>query len=255
MLTMKKTAVVLTTFLMLASCAKKDVTVPTASVTPLPEPTASSDPVSDPAETPAGEQGKDDIAMNVPDLTSLDSITLIVNKQRGLPEDYVPENLVTPDVPLAKSSITMTQTAAEAMKEMFDAAKEDGISLMIGSGYRSYDYQKNLYNRYVERDGEAEANRYSAKPGMSEHQTGLAADLSGTDSSCYLKGCFKDTEEGQWLKANAWKYGFILRYPEGKEEITGYIFEPWHYRYFGTEEAKKIFDSGLTVEEYYQLLD
>lgn len=207
------------------------------------------------SQDPSTNTNTGELEMNIPDLTSLDSITLIVNKQHGLPSDYVPSNLVKPDVPLTKSSIMLQEVAADAMKEMFDAAKEDGVKLMIGSGYRSYDYQTTLYNNYVQRDGQKAADRYSAKPGLSEHQTGLAADLSSGDGECYLKGCFKDTKEGQWLAENAWEYGFILRYPEEKEEITGYIFEPWHYRYFGLEQAKLIFDSGLTVEEYYQLLD
>lgn len=160
-----------------------------------------------------------------------------------------------PDVPLAKSSVTLRQEAADAMKIMFDAAKEDGF-LNVGAATVLMIIRKICITTIVARDGEEEASRYSAKPGQSEHQTGLAADLSGTNGSCYLKGCFKDTDEGVWLKENAWKYGFILRYPESKEEITGYIFEPWHYRYFGTEEGcQKIYESGLTVEEYYNLLD
>ena len=255
MLKITKILIALMLVMTIGGCGKKAKTP--AEDHSAPAETTSPQPTDAPEETPASgkEDGEGDILMEVPDLTSLESITLIVNKQRPLGKDYEPADLVKPDVPLAKSSVTLRQEAADAMKIMFDAAKEDGISLMIGSGYRSYDYQKNLYNNYVARDGEEEASRYSAKPGQSEHQTGLAADLSGTNGSCYLKGCFKDTDEGVWLKENAWKYGFILRYTEGKEEITGYIFEPWHYRYFGTEEAQKIYESGLTVEEYYNLLD
>lgn len=259
MLKMTKMLIAFLLIVSVGGCGKKAKTPNEDNLNPTetPQSQETAQPTAKPEETPAsnndGNEG--DIVMEVPDLTSLDSINLIVNKQRPLGEDYEPADLVKPDVPLAKSSVTMRQEAADAMKIMFNAAKEDGISLMIGSGYRSYDYQKTLYNNYVARDGEEEANRYSAKPGQSEHQTGLAADLSGTSGNCYLKGCFKDTDEGVWLKENAWKYGFILRYPEGKEEITGYIFEPWHYRYFGTEEAQKIFESGLTVEEYYNLQD
>ena len=252
MMTMIRRCSWLIMLMMLVGCTGTQTSSPESDL-----PAVGDRPASEENETStAGEQTavpQEEWIMDVPDLTSLDSITLIVNKQHGLPEDYEPQDLVTPEVTLAKSSITLRAQAAEAIRVMFDAAAEEGISLMIGSGYRSYEYQKNLYNNYVERDGERQASRYSAKPGMSEHQTGLAVDLSGSNGECYLKECFKETEEGFWLKDNAWKYGFILRYPEGKEDITGYIFEPWHYRYFGIEEAAKIQESGLTVEEYYGL--
>ena len=140
----------------------------------------------------------------------------------------------------------------EDLKEMFKDAKTENINLSITSGYRSYQYQKTLFNNYAARDGIEAASRYSARPGQSEHQTGLALDLSSQSGKCTLSTCFKDTDEGKWLKENAWKYGFVLRYPEGKEEITGYMFEPWHFRYVGKKEAKKIQDSGLTIEEYYE---
>lgn len=154
----------------LGGCGKKAKTPETDNPAPSETPQESVQPTITPEATPASDNkdGEGDIMMEVPDLTSLDSITLIVNKQRPLGEDYEPADLVKPDVPLAKSSVTLRQEAADAMKVMFDAAKDDGISLMIGSGYRSYDYQKNLYNNYVARDGEEEANRYSAKPGQSE---------------------------------------------------------------------------------------
>ena len=192
--------------MMLVGCTGTQTSSPESDL-----PAVGDRPASEENETStAGEQTavpQEEWIMDVPDLTSLDSITLIVNKQHGLPEDYEPQDLVTPEVTLAKSSITLRAQAAEAIRVMFDAAAEEGISLMIGSGYRSYEYQKNLYNNYVERDGERQASRYSAKPGMSEHQTGLAVDLSGSNGECYLKECFKETEEGLWLKDNAWKYG------------------------------------------------
>ncbi len=194
------------------------------------------------------------VIINV-DIDSENSINVIVNKTRPLSSDYVPNDLVKPNVSLMKDSILMQREASEAIEEMFNGAKDEGIYLSIGSGYRSYSYQKTLYNNYVNRDGEEAANRYSAKPGKSEHQTGLAADIGSTSQECYLKNCFKDTKEGKWLKENAYLYGFILRYTEEKEDITGYIFEPWHYRYIGKEESLKVFESGLTLEEYYNLND
>lgn len=188
------------------------------------------------------------------DIDSYQSINVIINKERNLPSDFKPDDLVVPNVDLMKD-LYLRKEAANAIEEMFNAASDEGISLKIGSGFRSYSYQETLFNNYVSRDGIEEANKYSAKPGQSEHQTGLAADIASKSEYCYLKNCFKDTDEGIWLSENAYKYGFVLRFMEGKEEITGYIFEPWHYRYIGKEEAKKVYDSGKTLEEYYGLVD
>lgn len=154
---------------------------------------------------------------------------LVVNKTYALPEDYAPG--VNPE---AKSAFD---------KMAADAAKE-GLDLHIRSGYRSYSYQKNLYNNYVAQDGKAAADRYSARPGHSEHQTGLAFDVNSLSQS------FENTPEGKWMAKNCWKYGFIIRYPKGKESITGYMYEPWHIRYLGKENARAVYDSGLTLEEY-----
>lgn len=154
---------------------------------------------------------------------------LVVNKTYALPADYNPG---------------VDATASAALQKMFAAAQQDGISLWIASAFRSYSTQQNLYNNYVARDGKAEADRYSARPGHSEHQTGLAFDLNSLEQS------FGQTPEGKWLAANCWKYGFIIRFPEGKEAITGYMYEPWHVRYLGEDVAKKVYNSGLTLEEY-----
>ncbi|MBQ5333717.1 MAG: M15 family metallopeptidase [Oscillospiraceae bacterium] len=162
------------------------------------------------------------------ELTYIDGI-LIANKTYALPSDYNPG--VDPD-------------AQAAFDKMQSAAAEEGLNIYISSGFRSYDYQAGLYERYVERSGKAEADRYSARPGHSEHQTGLAFDLNSIDIT------FADTEEYEWVKAHCAEYGFIIRYPEGKESITGYMYEPWHIRYLGAETAKKVTDSGLTLEEY-----
>src|SRR5690606_25707577 len=119
--------------------------------------------------------------------------------------------------------------------------------------YRSYSYQSNLYNRYVRSHGKTEADRFSARPGHSEHQTGLAFDFGGKNQAHWLEKSFEGTKEGKWLLANAHKYGFILRYPKGKEKITGYIYEPWHYRYVGSKKASEIKNSKLTMEEYFKV--
>ena len=127
---------------------------------------------------------------------------------------------------------------------MRNAAREDGINLFVKSGYRSYIDQKIIYNGYVARDGKEGADRYSARPGHSEHQTGLAFDINSTYDS------FADTPEAKWLAENSYKYGFIIRYPKDKEHITGYKYEPWHVRYLGVDKAKEVFDSGLCLEEF-----
>ena len=138
---------------------------------------------------------------------------------------------------------------------MFEAAKKDGIILLGASGYRSYSVQENLYTSRVINDGQEEADRYTAKPGQSEHQTGLALDILSEDYQD-MDDNFDSTEAYAWLKENCYKYGFILRYPQGKEDITGFLYEPWHYRYIGNNEvAKDIMDRNLTFEQYIEELD
>lgn len=161
-------------------------------------------------------------------LTYIDGI-LIANKTYPLPATYAPG---------------VDKTANAALTKMIAAAKQEGITLFIKSGYRSYETQKTIYNNYVARDGVAAADRYSARAGHSEHQTGLAFDLNSLDQS------FGQTPEGKWLAANCHKYGFIIRYPEGKENVTGYMYEPWHVRYLGVDVATKVFESGKCLEEY-----
>ena len=180
-----------------------------------------------------------------------DSILILANKKHKLPDGYVPDDLAIPDVLRIGSNIYMQYDAAVALEEMFEGAADAGITLVMGSGYRSESTQRAIYNNYVARDGQAAADRYSARPGHSEHQTGLAVDISDATGANYLYQSFENTKEGKWLFANAYKYGFILRYPSGKEDITGYMYEPWHYRYVGITEAGRIYRSGLTFEEYY----
>ena len=156
---------------------------------------------------------------------------LIANKSYPLPADYNPGKI------LIEADI--------AFKEMQSAAAKDGITLTIVSGFRSYTRQQTLYNNYVARDGKEAADRYSARPGYSEHQSGLAMDLNSVDDS------FAYTKEAKWIAENCARFGFIVRYPEGKEAITGYIYEPWHVRYLGVDLAESITASGLTFEEYF----
>lgn len=186
-----------------------------------------------------------------------ESIYAIVNKGRPIPTSYVPMNLIKVNVELIPGDNPEEQQlrneAATAAKSMFDAADKAGLSLVMASGYRSAQLQQIYYSNYVARDGQAAADKYSARPGTSEHQTGLALDITTPSRECYLEICFSDTSEGKWLKQNAHKYGFHLRYQEGKQGITGYQFEPWHFRYVGNELAKKLFDSDQIMEEFFGL--
>jgi LAS superfamily LD-carboxypeptidase LdcB len=184
-----------------------------------------------------------------------ESIYFIVNKKRPVPVSYVPANLVKPNVELVPGDNPEEQQlrseAASAAEAMFNAAEKAGTKLVMASGYRSAKLQEIIYNGYVARDGQIAADRYSARPGTSEHQTGLALDITTPSRECYLDICFANTNEGKWLKQNAHKYGFHLRYQKGKENITGYQFEPWHFRYVGTDLAQKLFDSKQTMEEFF----
>ena len=157
---------------------------------------------------------------------------LIVNKTYSLPKNY---------------GNGLTSELTDAFNNMKDDALKDGITLKIISGFRSYDTQVSTYNYWVSKYGKTEADTISARPGHSEHQTGLAIDINS------LEKAFKNTEEGKWLNDNAYKYGFILRYPEGTDGITGYSFEPWHYRYVETELSYKLYNDGnwITMEEYF----
>ena len=171
---------------------------------------------------------------------------MIVNKFYYLKNDFEPEDLVTlDDIYNIGTNNKLRKVAAEAFMKMADAAKLDNISLKNASGYRNYEYQETLYNDYVKRDGKEAADTYSARAGYSEHQTGLATDIN------QINDAFENTDAFKWLSENAYKYGFILRYPKDKENLTGYKYEPWHYRYVGTSVAKQIYEEDLTFEEYY----
>ena len=171
----------------------------------------------------------------------------IVNKYYQLEEDFEPNNLTPIDSKYARNDSQLLQKeATEAFNQMCSDAKLENISLYSGSAYRSYEYQNTIYNDYIKKDGLTAAETYSARPGYSEHQLGLAVDIMNGNWS-YVS---KDNIEYSWLQANSYKYGFILRYPENKEYITGYMFEPWHYRYLGKELATKVYNSGLTYDEY-----
>ena len=183
------------------------------------------------------------------------STTVLVNHLYTLPADYVPEDLVAPDVefsfPYMADKRLMRSDAAAALEELFDAASKEGIRLTAISGYRSYDRQKTIYLYNVNKSGQDYANLYSAPPGHSEHQTGLTMDVSSVSNNLDLTYSLADLPEGQWLAEHSHLFGFIIRYPEDKEEITGYAYEPWHLRYVGVEMASYLYEHNLTLDEYY----
>ena len=189
-------------------------------------------------------------------LTDPTSIWVVVNKQHPLqPQDYTPPDLTTPNVPLASpgaANMQMRAVTATALTQMFAAAKQDNVNLRVDSAYRSYSYQQSLYSRYVATSGQATADQESARAGYSEHQTGLSVDIGAVSGVCSLEQCFGSTPEGEWLAANSYKYGFILRYPADKTTITGYEYEPWHFRYVGTDLSEEMQKENIqTLEEFF----
>ena len=185
---------------------------------------------------------------NTKEAKYLNTFYTLVNKYNYLRDDFVPNNLVEMTIPYSKEGIYLVEEARDNFYKLVDKAKEEGLTIRAISAYRGYTYQKRLYDKYVEADGVNKADTYSARPGFSDHQTGLAIDVDNTTSSCEN---FTNTKEYQWMLDNSYKYGFILRYPSGKESITTYQFESWHYRYVGLKLAKKIKASNLTFDEYF----
>ena len=192
--------------------------------------------VEKPVEVPSKDNRKYIEGQDLPKEPTYIKDILIANKQYPLPSTYSPGE---------------SKEARAAFSEMAAAAKLDGFELIAFSTYRSYDYQTGLYERYVERDGSEAADRYSARPGYSEHQTGLAFDIGEVDNEQYFASSkFGETDAGKWVAANAYRFGFIMRYPEGKEKITGYMHESWHFRYVGTDLAEEIYKQDISLEEY-----
>lgn len=178
--------------------------------------------------------------------------SLLVNKYYSLPSDYEPDDLVTISQNYAWGDLgsqRVRKVAYDAFLDMWNAANQEGYYLMVNSSYRSYDSQQSVYDSYEKQRGKKYADSIAARPGSSEHQTGLAMDIfSKTNTN---KNTFKDSETAKWLKDNSYKYGFILRYPENLESITGYNYEAWHFRYVGVDIATTIYKENITFEEYY----
>nr|WP_269437954.1 M15 family metallopeptidase [Arthrobacter sp. zg-Y179] len=186
-------------------------------------------------------------AAAAPEAEPPDSFTLVINKHRPLAADYVPADLVD------AGGLLLRAEAAEAYARMVADASADGVAVSPVSGYRSREEQSRLHTSYTERYGQEGADSLSARPGYSEHETGLAVDIGNPDGLCALETCFEGTAAGSWTAANAHRYGFLLRYPAGAEHITGYAYEPWHLRYVGPDVAGGVYDSGVTLEEFLGL--
>ncbi|MDA1475357.1 M15 family metallopeptidase [Bacillus changyiensis] len=192
----------------------------------------------------------------LPTIQNPNNILALVNKKYALPGDYKPSDLTVPDVAFSFTEDIdkryIRKEAANALEEMFKAAKEQEISLVAVSGYRSYDRQKTVYQNEVRQKGEEKAKEAVAFPGQSEHQTGLAMDISSQSAGYTLSQEFGKTKAGKWVQDHAYQYGFVIRYPKNKEKVTQYKYEPWHLRYVGKKAAKVMKKHDLTLEEYFK---
>lgn len=191
-------------------------------------------------------------------ITDPTSLWVVVNKLRPLgPTNYAPHDLVVPNAPLrvpGNESMQLRAETAGALEAMFAASKAAGAPMMISSGYRSYSYQTSLYGGYVKSVGQAQADSVSARPGYSEHQTGLTVDVEPLDQKCGVEVCFGELPAGKWVAEHAYEYGFLLRYPADKVAVTGYSYEPWHLRYIGKDLAAELQRTHTaTLEEFFDL--
>ena len=190
---------------------------------------------------------KDNFYKNIKVIDKPNKIDVLVNKNNKLDKFYRPYDLVKISEECSNKDKYLRIEAKVNYEIMCKKAKQEGYRIMVVSSYRSYFYQQELYNYYVKKMGLKKTDKASARPGHSEHQTGLAIDIEGSNKD-YMK--FEKSKEFKWLQNNAYKYGFILRYPKGKEYITGFKYEPWHYRYVGKKIAKIIHNQNITLEEY-----
>lgn len=181
--------------------------------------------------------------------TNINTELLLVNKEYVLNKEYIPEGLSVPNIDFAEESDNeekhVAKSIVDPIENLVNCAKEEGIILVGNSAYRSYESQKSTYRHSVKSQGKELADSYVAKPGFSEHQTGLCIDVTNEDRY-FVQG----TREADWLAENCHRFGFIIRYPEGKKSITGIEYEPWHIRYVGEEAANYIYNNGITLEEY-----
>lgn len=236
---------------LLAGCASEPAPQPTKTLV-ADQPAQTAKPSPAPPEFDKAQRSIDDAT----------STWVIVNKLRPLtPQEYEPTDLVLPDI-ASLNGQPVREEAARAAERLVAAAAADGVDVTIASAYRSFDMQVGLYGSFVANQGQAYADTTSARPGFSEHQTGLTIDFAGSvaqGDNCAVDTCFADTAAGQWLAARASEFGFTLRYPDGLESITGYEFEPWHYRYVGEDLSRELAaqptPEARTLERFFGLAD
>ena len=193
---------------------------------------------------------KDKFYENIKDVKNPNDTLVLVNKNNKLKNDFIPSNLIELDLRYSNYEKYFKKEAELAFYKLSEDAKKLDYRIIVVSAYRSYTYQEKLFDYYVKEKGIDYALNCSAKAGHSEHQTGLAIDVEGSNFDYDL---FSKSKEFEWMKNNAYKYGFILRYPKGKEDITGFKYEPWHYRYVGKDIAKYIYEKNITLEEYFEV--
>ena len=184
---------------------------------------------------------------NIKIITETNKLLILVNKNNKLPKDYIPSELILLNNKYSIENKYLQKEVAINFEKLSEDASKLGYKIIATSAYRDYEYQEILYNYYVETKGLEYADNCSARPGHSEHQTGLAVDVMGSNND-YNK--FEESNEFKWMENNAHKYGFILRYPKNKTHITGFKYEPWHYRYVGKKVATIIYNKNITLEEY-----
>ncbi len=206
--------------------------------------------IDDPAAIPAGSELLVPEPPPPPEILPCGDLLAPVDKAHGLPDDCTPETLVQLPGAYAIQEQHVHGEAYDALITMLDAAAADGHELYVRSGYRSFDTQAQTFQFWVDQLGLEEALRVSAPPGHSEHQLGTAVDITNEAVGFELVQEFADTAGGQWLEENAADFGFVLSYPEGEEQATGFIFEPWHYRYIGAQNAQDYLESGLTLNQH-----
>lgn len=238
-----------------ASDEQRDAAPEPTTTTPRPSPTPSPTPTPEPEPEPEPEPAPDP-APPAPVAGSIDdpnSLNVVVNKQRPLnPANWAPGDLAYPEVPNS-SGHPLRWAAAVALEQMYAEAVAAGVPFNMYSGFRSYDMQTGLFNSYVANYGVDAAEATSARPSHSEHQTGLAVDVTEC-SGCPLSEAFGTTPQGLWLRENSYRFGFILRYDQGQQPVVGYAYEPWHFRYVGVEIATDMRSRGIVnLEDYYGL--
>ena len=228
---------------------------PTSTPTSTPKPTPTPIPTPTSTSTPTLVTKTSNVETNTLSSGTCDNLLVLVDKTHGLPKNYAPPDRVH----LADYAIPVTQSASAGrlimvsdLQRLFADSTSAGVDLKVVSAYRSYDLQASVYASYVQQYGAEQANKFSAQPGHSQHQLGTVIDFSTQELGYDLSQSFASTKAGQWLLANAYKYGFYLAYPQGQDGVTGYEFEPWHFRYLGVQNALKLKGSGLIMQTYLQ---